>query len=86
MQPLTAWAREAAVHGRFERASHERGAVFLCTLLSAAPEHRSRTTEYTKTGLEQAAVSEIHMLVFCSPIPVLSNGTGFVLLRGGRGY
>ena len=60
------------MHGRFDRASPERGAVFLCTLLSTPPEqdetgtirkHWNGTTKYAKTGLEQDAASEIHVLV-----------------------
>ena len=63
------------MHGRLDRAPLDRGAVFLCTLLFAPPEqhesgtirkHWNRTTEYTKTGRVQKAISEIHALV-CGP-------------------
>ena len=64
------------MHGRFDCASPERGAVFFAHFCPPPPpeqdetgtirKHRNRTTEYAKTGLEQDADSEIHALV-CGP-------------------
>ena len=71
-QALTAWPTEAVLYGRFDRASRERGAVFLSTFLFAPPElhktgtirkHWNRATEYAKTGYVPEAVSEIRALV-----------------------
>ena len=60
------------MYGRFDRASRNRGAVFLSTFLFAPPElhetgivlkHWNRATEYVKTGYVHDLVSEIYALV-----------------------
>ena len=60
------------MYGRFDRASRNRGAVFLSTFCSPPPElletgtvlkHWNRATEYVKTGYVHDLVSEIYALV-----------------------